>query len=148
MKYIKKFSTNDDYEEFVGGDYVTPNICFVEETKGIVIKPKIPSVKPNNLITWVYKFPLILWGDDVEGDVTEYAIRATYPVESDLLIKFTNNKYIGNKLYSDNHEYTLKKGDYLVKTTGVVNNANANIDNISITPTTDDAYNYLLDLTF
>ena len=114
----------------------------------MVFKPEKPSVKLNNLITWVYKFPLTLANDDENGTWTEYDIMATYPVESDLLIKFTNNKYIGNKLYSSNHEYTLKKGDYLVKTMNVVLTADANIDNISITPTTDDAYNYILDLTF
>ena len=112
----------------------------------MVYKPEIPFVKLNNLITWAYKFPLTL-ADNGGATLSEYDIRATYPVESDLLIKFTNNRYIGNKLYSNNHEYTLKKGDYLVKTSGVVTTASASIDNISITPTTDDAYNYILDLT-
>lgn len=149
MKYINKFDTIADYQAFKdGGGDVTPSVCYVEENEGLVFKPEIPSVKLNNLITWAYKFPLTLaYGDDAEYG-GEYDIRATYPVESDLLIKFTNNRYMGNKLYSDNHEYTLKKGDYLVKTSGVVVvTGYANIDNISITPTTDDVYNYLLDLT-
>ena len=113
----------------------------------MVFKPEKPSVKLNNLITWAYKFPLTLKDND-GPTLPETDIMATYPVESDLLIKFTNNRYLGNKLYSTNHEYTLKKGDYLVKTSGVVNASSASIDNISITPTTDDAYNYILDLTF
>ena len=147
MKYINKFSTNADYQAFTeGGGYVTPNICYVEENEGLVFKPEKPSVKLNNLITWAYKFPLTLAYND-GATLPETDIMATYPVESDLLIKFTNNRY-ADKLYSTNHEYTLKKGDYLVKTSGVVNAGSASIDNISITPTTDDAYNYILDLTF
>ena len=42
MKYINKFSTNADYQAFTeGGGYVTPNVCYVEETDGIVMKPYI-----------------------------------------------------------------------------------------------------------
>ena len=47
MKYIKKFSQLADYEQFVGGgDYVIPNVCFVEETNGIVIGTKAKSMFP------------------------------------------------------------------------------------------------------
>ena len=39
MKYINKFSQVADYEQFVGGgDYVTPNVCFVEETGTFVFE--------------------------------------------------------------------------------------------------------------
>ena len=42
MKYINKFSTNADYQAFTeGGEYVTPNICYVTELKGLKFKPKI-----------------------------------------------------------------------------------------------------------
>ena len=42
MKYVKKFSTNADYQAFTeGGGYVTPNVCYVEETNGIIVKPDI-----------------------------------------------------------------------------------------------------------
>ena len=42
MKYINKFSTNADYQAFTeGGGYVTPNVCYVDETDGLVIKPKV-----------------------------------------------------------------------------------------------------------
>lgn len=44
MKYINKFSTNADYQAFTGGGYVTPNICYVEETKSLVYKPNIAPV--------------------------------------------------------------------------------------------------------
>ena len=45
MKYINKFSTNADYQAFTeGGGYVTPNICYVEETDGLVFKPEINEI--------------------------------------------------------------------------------------------------------
>jgi hypothetical protein len=45
MKYINKFSTNADYKAFTeGGGYVTPNVCYVEESNGIVMKPYNESV--------------------------------------------------------------------------------------------------------
>ena len=44
MKYINKFSQVTDYEQFVGGGYVTPNICYVEESDGIIMKPYIPPI--------------------------------------------------------------------------------------------------------
>ena len=44
MKYINKFSTNADYQAFTeGGGYVTPNICYVTELKGLKFKPKEKS---------------------------------------------------------------------------------------------------------
>lgn len=44
MKYINKFSTNADYQAFTeGGGYVTPNICYVTELKGLKFKPKKKS---------------------------------------------------------------------------------------------------------
>lgn len=51
MKYINKFSTNTDYQAFTNGDdYVTPNVCYIEETNGIIVKPYIPQTV--NLITF------------------------------------------------------------------------------------------------
>lgn len=58
MKYINKFSTNADYQLFTEDvGYVTPNICYVEETEGLVFKPEI--IESNTL-----QFPVYL----VEGD--------------------------------------------------------------------------------
>lgn len=51
MKYINKFSTNADYQAFTDGDdYVTPNVCYVDETDGIVMKQYIAPV----LFTFVF----------------------------------------------------------------------------------------------
>jgi hypothetical protein len=44
MKYIKKFSKNTDYQAFINGDnYITPNICYVTESKGLKFKSKEKS---------------------------------------------------------------------------------------------------------
>jgi hypothetical protein len=43
MKYINKFSTNADYQAFTEGGYVTPNVCYVTESKGLKFKPKEKS---------------------------------------------------------------------------------------------------------
>jgi hypothetical protein len=65
MKYINKFSTNADYQAFTeGGGYVTPNICYVEETKGLVYKPKI-----NNGGTDTALFPCYLTGSTTPGTI-------------------------------------------------------------------------------
>ena len=41
MKYIKKFSTNADYQAFTkGGGYVTPNVCYIEENESVAAKPE------------------------------------------------------------------------------------------------------------
>jgi hypothetical protein len=65
MKYLKKFQTNTDYQAYKGG-YVTPNVCYVEETEGLVFKPEI--IENNTL-----QFPVYL----VEGynsptDIMDY----------------------------------------------------------------------------
>jgi hypothetical protein len=42
MKYINKFSTSADYQAFTEGEgYVTPNICYVTEIKGLKFKSKV-----------------------------------------------------------------------------------------------------------
>ena len=63
MKYINKFSTNVDYQAFTeGGGYVTPNICYVTELKGLKFKPKEKYVPilitfyiETGLLTGLYK---------------------------------------------------------------------------------------------
>lgn len=51
MKYINKFHTNADYQTFTDGDgYVTPNICYVEEYDGIIMKEKEFSLFPCYLV--------------------------------------------------------------------------------------------------
>lgn len=36
MKYLKLFKKSSDYQTFADGDeYITSNICYIEETKGV-----------------------------------------------------------------------------------------------------------------
>lgn len=42
MKYIKKFQTNADYQTYKGSsDYVTPNVCLIEDNDNIVFEPYV-----------------------------------------------------------------------------------------------------------
>ena len=65
MKYINKFSTNADYQAFTeGGGYVTPNVCYVDETDGIIMKPYDDGEDSDgNLITFTI--------DDIEYQAEE-----------------------------------------------------------------------------
>lgn len=48
MKYIRKFNDNSEYEQFiVGGDYVIPNICYIEESERLVVKPEVIDMLPS-----------------------------------------------------------------------------------------------------
>ena len=86
MKYINKFSQVADYEQFVGGGYVTPNVCYVEETNGIIMKPEIIE---NNTLQFpiyliygdngqigidLYNYFLEKGGEDGSGDITNEVI--------------------------------------------------------------------------
>jgi hypothetical protein len=65
MKYINKFSSNSDYQAFKEGDgYVTPNICYVTESKGLKFKPKV-----NNGGTDTALFPCYLTGSTTPGTI-------------------------------------------------------------------------------
>ena len=45
MKYINKFSTNADYQAFKEGEgYVTPYVCYIEETNGIKLQEYIAPI--------------------------------------------------------------------------------------------------------
>ena len=89
MKYINKFSTNADYQAFTeGGGYVTPNICYVEETKGIVVKPK-----KGKIINYIRQ--------DGNGFDKTWAV-ADYPVNSDIY-GFFKKTTLGN--------FIIKKGN-------------------------------------
>jgi hypothetical protein len=67
MKYINRFSTNADYQTFTeGGGYVTPNVCYVEETDGIVMKPYVEPKEDE------YNYNLnIVFDEIINGDYTQ-----------------------------------------------------------------------------
>jgi hypothetical protein len=50
MKYINRFSTNAEYQSFTEGErYITPNVCYINETSGVTMKP---YVSPKIMITF------------------------------------------------------------------------------------------------
>ena len=43
MKYLKRFNKNVDYDAFKNGDkYITPNISYINESRGIRLKAYTP----------------------------------------------------------------------------------------------------------
>jgi hypothetical protein len=53
MKYINKFSTNAEYQAFkVEGNYVTPNVCYIVENNGFIMKPYIKPIIIKPIITF------------------------------------------------------------------------------------------------
>jgi hypothetical protein len=57
MKYLRVFNNDAEYQTFTEGDeYVTPNICYINETKGMLFKPCTNHIiyytsSDNNIIT-------------------------------------------------------------------------------------------------
>jgi hypothetical protein len=80
MKYINKFSTNADYQAFTeGGGYVTPNVCYVEETDGIVIKPYIPPILIFTIDGIEYQYE--------EGMTWEKWVNSDYNIDGYIIIE-------------------------------------------------------------
>ena len=116
MKYINKFSTNADYQAFTEGGYVTPNICYVEETDGIVMKPYID---PNKVLFPAVIVPAVGNGNISNANIAQYFID-TYPnmiidtkgkytpITEDVTISGTrvcDGKVIGIASWGNNSEY-------------------------------------------
>jgi hypothetical protein len=77
MKYIKKFSTNTNYNTFANsGEYVTPNICYIEEEKSVkynIKKLAFTLSRGHNGDNGVYIFNLLFnkYGLNYEGTIAE-----------------------------------------------------------------------------
>ena len=99
-----------------GGGYVTPNVCYVEQTKGVVIKPHIKPVfiitaceYPNSNTTnaeigeyFSKKYPNMYIGTN--GEYT--------PITEDVTISGTRNcdgKVIGIARWTEWSEWTINK---------------------------------------
>jgi hypothetical protein len=74
MKYINKFSTNADYQAFTEGEgYVTPNVCYVEESDGIVMKPLVFEESWEYERHFSYTFEEMVENDaNMYGDFSEF----------------------------------------------------------------------------
>ena len=100
MKYINKFSTNADYQAFTeGGGYVTPNICYVEEDDGIVMKPYIETIPIFHLE--VEEGYTVSFRKDMSGnEVLEFADGCIKKASIDKLIEYLEKKYDYNEYNS------------------------------------------------
>jgi hypothetical protein len=54
MKYIKKFDTITEYDQFKSGsEFVLPNVSFVVENKSVEFEPYIPPVPKAGDIVFI-----------------------------------------------------------------------------------------------
>lgn len=50
MKYLKTFNNDVEYEQFTNSsNYITPNICYIENNDSIVFKPYVKNIFPMYL---------------------------------------------------------------------------------------------------
>ena len=66
MKYLRVFGNDSDYQSFKGDEsYITPNLCYIKETKGVKCNPYIPPVLAGDVAYWdgskVKTTPLSSW---------------------------------------------------------------------------------------
>ena len=97
MKYINKFSTSADYQAFTeGGGYVTPNICYVEESDGIVMKPYVKPPTPPYLIIEALEDGLTVSYDSYG---CEYCVNGDYNWRTLATNEETESIAVGQTLY-------------------------------------------------
>jgi hypothetical protein len=120
MKYINKFSTNADYQAFTdGGGYVTPNICYVEEADGIVMKPYIEIIPIFHLeVEEGYTVNFI-------GDKFDIAYGCIKKASIDILIEYLEKKYGYNEpnviqVYGNDIKFELYLGDEKLSVNGYI----------------------------
>jgi hypothetical protein len=130
MKYINKFSTNADYQAFTGGDdYVTPNICYVDETNGIIVKPEINE---NDEV-------VVINHGILRGSRSTYKIYWEYPVKSDIDVILLTD-VMGNT--STTHSILTLTGNSVSSNSYTLGPGETIVGIYSISPTEDDIYVY------
>ena len=133
MKYINRFSTNADYQAFTeGGGYVTPNVCYVEETDGIIVKPEINE---NDEVVVINHGIL----STTSSIYKTYKIYWEYPVKSDIDVILLTN-VMGNT--STTHSILTLTGNSVSSNSHTLGPGETIVGIYSISPTEDDIYVY------
>ena len=87
-----------------GGGYVTPNVCYVEETNGIIVKPEIIETTPIFYLE-VEEGYTVSFRKDISGnEVLDFADGCIKKASIDKLIEYLEKKY-------DYDEYNLIQVD-------------------------------------
>ena len=126
MEYLRKFTSEADYQEFEGSDkYVTPNVSYVESTDECHFNPKVELIE-NKLRLENY----------VANYVHGTRFRWDYPIESDVTVVYRIQA--APNLYSDPQTTVIPKGTQRWSPCGNTI--------VSITPSKDSKYIYTTDL--
>ena len=149
MKYINKFSTTADYQAFTDGDrYVTPNICYVEEAKGVVMKPYIAPKIPISLGDVAYwngssikTTPYSKWSTSLGTPVGVVVIPEGFAPDGKARI--VSLKYVDSNGNPSVTRKSMKWGPYGTDTPLTNYNRVPTTDNAGSTSTSSNGYGYL-----
>lgn len=127
MKYIKKFSTETQYNDFLeGDDYVVPHVVMFQDSSNesiVKIKGYIPKIE-NKCTVSIHRFGMVI-------------LTFAFPIESDIRLIWK---------YSDNSSTVidLEKGFQSGKFPEPLYDDEQNLQQYikSITPSEDDVYIY------
>jgi hypothetical protein len=115
MKYINKFSTNADYQAFTeGGGYVTPNICYVTELKGLKFKPKEKYVPILRFTVNGVEYQAqegMTWKEFINSEYNtgQFRIQGAYLTKDGLLVYYSNGVIVQNSsIIEPNGEYVIE----------------------------------------
>lgn len=113
MKYVNKFSTNADYQLFEDGDdYVTPNVCYVEEANVVIVKPYIVPLLTFTVNDNEYQAEEgMTWEEWCNSEYNTYG----YFIENETVYSKWYVEFIENVTPSD---IILNNGVYLTRLSG------------------------------
>lgn len=116
MKYIKKFRTESDYQTFKqSSDWVTPNISYMEEEKGVkynIKKLAFTLSRGHNGDNGVYIFNLLFnkYGLNYEGTIAETITITGTDDEDGTYNTITIENTSDGRIYFTTHMYLQPDG--------------------------------------
>ena len=124
-----------------GGEYITPNLCLIEDSYDVVLEPEVIKKIENHII---FKADEIYDDEGNNSMFRKYYFKSKYPVESDIIINATysklnivNGKPQGYIYFTE--IFYINKGNIL--SNEIMNNP-TEYYNFNITPTEDNKYIY------
>ena len=120
MKYIRRFENESDYQAFKGGgDWITPNVVYVNENSNLYLQPYEESGGGSNLITFTvdgteYQAEEgMTWGDFYNSDYNDGLISESYNPPKDAVHDYPDFRvrFSYGMLINNSTNLTVKFGD-------------------------------------